>query len=121
ETIKSIYEGFGLGDGRRSSRTSPTTFGVGLARIADQESVVLPESPAADGRARCETLRNAVSHENVELVRRLYGELASEGSTQEFEQRMSDNALGRFLDPEIEWVPVAESLLAVDSYRGFGG
>jgi ketosteroid isomerase-like protein len=57
--------------------------------------------------------------ENVELVRQLYAELASEGSTQEFEQRMSDDALGRFLDPEIEWVPVAESLLAVDSYRGF--
>lgn len=50
---------------------------------------------------------------------RLYAELASEGSAQEFEQRMSDDALGRFLDPEIEWVPVTESLLAVDSYRGF--
>jgi ketosteroid isomerase-like protein len=62
-----------------------------------------------------------VSQENVELVRRLYAELANEGSTQEFEQRMSDDALGRFLDPEIEWVPVTESLLAVDSYRGFEG
>ena len=47
----------------------------------------------------------AVSQENVELVRRLHAELASEGSTQEFEQRMSDDALGRFLDPEIERVP----------------
>src|ERR671910_1719364 len=63
----------------------------------------------------------AVSQENVELVRRLYAELASEGSTQEFEQRMSDDALGRFLDPEIEWLPVTESLLAVDIYRGFDG
>jgi ketosteroid isomerase-like protein len=27
----------------------------------------------------------------------------------------------RFLDPEIEWVPVTESLLAVGSYRGFDG
>ena len=62
-----------------------------------------------------------MSQENVELVRRLYAELASEGSTQEFEQRMSDDALGRFLDPEIEWAPVTESLLAVDSYRGFDG
>jgi ketosteroid isomerase-like protein len=62
-----------------------------------------------------------VSHENVELVRRLYAELGSEGSTQEFEQRMSDDRLGRFLDPEIEWVPVTESLLAVNSYRGFDG
>jgi hypothetical protein len=64
---------------------------------------------------------NAVSQENVELVRGLYAELASEGSTQEIEQRMSDDALRRFLDPEIEWVPVTESLLAVDSYRSFDG
>jgi ketosteroid isomerase-like protein len=25
------------------------------------------------------------------------------------------------LDPEIEWVPVTHSLLAIDSYRGFDG
>ena len=62
-----------------------------------------------------------MSEENVELVRRFYAELASEGSTREFEQRLSDEALGRFLDPRIEWVPVADSLLAVDSYRGFDG
>ena len=62
-----------------------------------------------------------MSEENVELVRRLYVELASERSTQEFEQRLTDEALGRFLDPEIEWVPVDHSLLSVDSYRGFEG
>ena len=62
-----------------------------------------------------------MSQKNVELVRRLFAELASEGSTQEFAQRMSDDALGRFLDLEIEWVPATESLLAVDSYRGFDG
>ncbi len=62
-----------------------------------------------------------MSQENVDLIRRLYAELASEGSTREIGQRMSDDALGRFLDPEIEWVPVSESLLAVDSYRGFDG
>jgi ketosteroid isomerase-like protein len=64
---------------------------------------------------------NEVSQENIELVRRLYAELASEGSTQEFEERLTDDALGRFLDPGIEWAPVAHSLLAVDSYRGFDG
>jgi ketosteroid isomerase-like protein len=63
----------------------------------------------------------AVSQENVELVRRLYAELVSDGLTQEFRQRMSDDSLARFLDPEIEWIPVAESLLAADSYRGFDG
>jgi ketosteroid isomerase-like protein len=62
-----------------------------------------------------------VSRENVELVRRLYAELASEGATQEFVQRLTDDALARFLDPGIEWVPVDHSLLAVDSYRGFDG
>ena len=68
----------------------------------------------------CETL-DRVSRANIELVRRFYEELASEGSTPEFERRLTDEALGHFLDPAIEWVPVAHSLLAVDSYRGFDG
>ena len=62
-----------------------------------------------------------MSSENVELVRRLYAELASEGSRREFETRLTDEALSRFLDPEIEWFPVPDSLLAADSYRGFEG
>jgi ketosteroid isomerase-like protein len=62
-----------------------------------------------------------VSRENIELVRRLYGELASEGSTREFDQRLTDEALSQYLDPGIEWVPVAHSLLAVERYRGFDG
>jgi ketosteroid isomerase-like protein len=62
-----------------------------------------------------------VSRENVELVRRLYADLASEGSPREFEQRFTDEALGAFLDPGIEWIPVAESPVALDSYRGFDG
>ena len=62
-----------------------------------------------------------VSRENIELVRRLYGELASEGFTREFEQRLTDEALSHYLDPGIEWVPVAHSLLAVERYRGFDG
>lgn len=62
-----------------------------------------------------------MSDENVELVRRFYAELASEGSTRAFEQRLTDEALGRFLDPRIEWVPVPDSVLAVDRYRGFEG
>jgi ketosteroid isomerase-like protein len=62
-----------------------------------------------------------VSEENVELVRRLYAALASEGSGREFERRLTDEALSRFLDPGIEWLPVPDSLLAADSYRGFEG
>ena len=34
---------------------------------------------------------------------------------------MTDDVLSRFLDPSIEWVPVTDSVLAVDSYRGFDG
>src|SRR5918999_1910301 len=64
---------------------------------------------------------NEVPPKNVELVRRLYAELASQGPTHEFEQRLTDDALSRFLDPGIEWVPVSHSLLAVESYRGFDG
>ena len=62
-----------------------------------------------------------MSEENVELVRRFYAALASEGSGREFERRLTDEALSRFLDPRIEWIPVSDSLLAVDSYRGFDG
>jgi hypothetical protein len=62
-----------------------------------------------------------VSQENVELVRRLYRELAGPGSAQEFQERLTDDVLSALLDPEIEWVPVPDSLLAVDRYRGFDG
>ena len=43
-----------------------------------------------------------MSEENVELVRRLYSELASEGSSRDFDQRLTDEALDRFLHPSIE-------------------
>jgi ketosteroid isomerase-like protein len=62
-----------------------------------------------------------VSRNNVDLVRRLYAGLASEGSTREYEQRLTDEALSSFLDPGIEWVPMSHSPLAVDTYRGFDG
>jgi ketosteroid isomerase-like protein len=62
-----------------------------------------------------------VSQKNVDLVRRLYAELASPGSVEQFERRLTDDALSAFLDPGIEWVPPPQSPLAVDSYRGFDG
>jgi ketosteroid isomerase-like protein len=62
-----------------------------------------------------------MSKENVDLVRRLYAELGSEGSSRDFDRRLTDEELGRFLDPEVEWLPVTDSVLAVDSYRGFEG
>ena len=51
------------------------------------------------------------------MVRRLYGAL-SEGFPPEFEQRLTDEALGDFLDPGTEWVPVAHSLLAFERAMG---
>ena len=74
----------------------------------DQVRAVIREGPAAPD-------------ENIVLVRRLYAELASEGTGPDFERRLTDEALSRFLDPEIEWLSVPDSLLAVESYRGFEG
>jgi ketosteroid isomerase-like protein len=62
-----------------------------------------------------------MSAESRELVRALYAELLSGGSGRDFERRLTDEALARFLDPGIEWVPAPDSLLASDSYRGFEG
>jgi ketosteroid isomerase-like protein len=62
-----------------------------------------------------------MSRENIEFVRQLYGELFSGGSAPEFEERLTDEALSAYLDPEVEWIPVPGSLLAVDRYRGFDG
>ena len=62
-----------------------------------------------------------MSQENVELSAGSMRELASAGSPGDFERRLSDDALDAFLDPGIEWVPPSQSLMAVDSYRGFAG
>jgi ketosteroid isomerase-like protein len=62
-----------------------------------------------------------VSSENVELVRRLYTTLGGRGSPRDFDQRLTDDALAPFFDPQVEWIPVADSLQAVDRYHGFAG
>jgi ketosteroid isomerase-like protein len=62
-----------------------------------------------------------VSRENVELVRRAFAELATDFPIEELEARLSDAALEEFFDPEIEWVPVTQSLLASGTYRGYEG
>jgi ketosteroid isomerase-like protein len=49
----------------------------------------------------------------IDLVRRLYAELAA--------GRLSDEVLGRFLDPAVEWLAVEHSVLAAGGYRGFEG
>lgn len=62
-----------------------------------------------------------MSEENVDLVRRLFDQLASRLAVNQALDRLSDEALAEFYDPEVEWVPPAQSLLAVDTYRGFDG
>jgi ketosteroid isomerase-like protein len=62
-----------------------------------------------------------MSRENVALVRRLFAELASGFPVDEVERQLSDEVLAEFFDPNVEWVPVTQSLLAVESYRGYGG
>jgi ketosteroid isomerase-like protein len=61
-----------------------------------------------------------VSRENVDLVRRFYAEIAGEGSAADFERRLTDEAMAQFLDPDIEWLPVADSVQG-DTYRGYDG
>ena len=62
-----------------------------------------------------------VSPENVEPVRCFYAGRASEGSPPEFDQRLTDDALSRFLDPGVEWVAVPASLLAVRATEALMG
>lgn len=62
-----------------------------------------------------------MSQENVELVRRLFAEVPSGISPGELEHILNDVTLEQFFDPDIEWIPVTQSLLATGSYRGYEG
>jgi ketosteroid isomerase-like protein len=62
-----------------------------------------------------------MSQENVETVRRGFAKLARDFPVDELESRLSDGSLAEFFDPEVEWIPVAESLLATGSYHGYEG
>ena len=62
-----------------------------------------------------------MSQENVELVRRAFAQVATPIRAEEVERRLSDSALAEFFDPGVEWVPAAESVLALDRYLGYEG
>ena len=65
-----------------------------------------------------------MSLEHVELVRRWFAFLDQFGGQVEPDQIadwLPDAALGEFLDPEIEWVPIPQAPLAASSYTGFEG
>ncbi|HKH15104.1 MAG TPA: nuclear transport factor 2 family protein [Solirubrobacterales bacterium] len=65
-----------------------------------------------------------MSQENVDAVRRAAGLAAEFGGSvaaADVEHHLSDAALSEYFDPEIEWVPVPQSLLATSSYTGYAG
>jgi ketosteroid isomerase-like protein len=62
--------------------------------------------------------------ENVEVVRRVFArldELVGSVGPEEIEARLSDAVLEELYDPDVEWVPVPQGLLAGRSYVGYQG
>ena len=62
-----------------------------------------------------------MSQQNLEIVRRAFAELATSFPVHEVESHLSDAALAEFFDPQVEWIPVTQSLLATGSYIGYEG
>jgi hypothetical protein len=65
-----------------------------------------------------------MSEENVEVVRRVFArldELVGSVGPEEIEARLSDAVLEELYDPDVEWVPVPQGLLAGRSYVGYEG
>jgi SnoaL-like domain len=62
-----------------------------------------------------------VSEENVELLREVFADLLPNLPMDGLEEFLSDDLLARYLDPSVEWVPVAQGVLAGNEYRGFEG
>ena|SRR5215218_114762 len=65
-----------------------------------------------------------MSQENVETVRGVFALAARFSgvlSAGEVDRYLTDAALREYFDPEIEWVPVPQSLLATSSYTGYAG
>jgi hypothetical protein len=60
-----------------------------------------------------------MSKEHEELVRRVFAELAAGAANQRCRPPLNDAVLAEFLYPKVEYVPVAQSLLAVDSHHSF--
>jgi ketosteroid isomerase-like protein len=58
-----------------------------------------------------------MSQENVEIVRRAMAALGPR--TRDLVPH--DPVLQEFFDPEVEWLPAAQSLLAASTYRGYEG
>jgi ketosteroid isomerase-like protein len=102
------------------TRSAPGVRGPRRRTATRRRSSIFDQTLEQNGAGMRDT-GTEVSRENIELVSRLYEALASEGSARDFDRRLTDEALGHFLDPGVEWVPVAHSLQAVESYRGFDG
>ena len=62
-----------------------------------------------------------MSEQNVETARRAFAELAARPAAENVTEDLSDERLAGFFHPEIEWLPLSQSLLASDSYLGYEG
>jgi ketosteroid isomerase-like protein len=65
-----------------------------------------------------------MSQGNVETVRGVFGLAAEFGgnlSAGDVDRHLSDAALRKYFDPEAEWIPAPQSVLAASTYMGFEG
>jgi ketosteroid isomerase-like protein len=62
-----------------------------------------------------------VSEENVDLLRELFAALLPNLPMEGLEEYLSDDVLAEYFDPAVEWVPVAQGVLAGTEYRGYEG
>ena len=62
-----------------------------------------------------------MSEENVDLLREVFAVLLPNLAVDRLEEHLSDAVLAEYVDPAVEWVPVAQGVLAVNEYRGYEG
>jgi ketosteroid isomerase-like protein len=62
-----------------------------------------------------------VSEENVELLNGVFAALLPDLPVDGVGEYLSDTLLAEYFDPAVEWVPVAQGVLAGNEYRGYEG
>ena len=62
-----------------------------------------------------------MSEEDVELLSGVFAALLPDLPAEGLEEYLSDAVLAQYFDPAVEWVPVAQGVLAVNEYRGYEG
>jgi ketosteroid isomerase-like protein len=62
-----------------------------------------------------------VSEEDVDLLRGVFAALLPNLPMDGLEEYLSDDVLAGYFDSAVEWVPVAQGVLATNEYRGYEG